>query len=548
MKKRKIMGLVAFVMALCLVWTTCLPGVRAATTPSATDKYDGDYSISTILSRFQYFVNNVDMPNNGHTVGAVAVGDTMDLGNNFGDAAIVPSYIKKVKKTNGISSKWIDDQCNIIYYGEGDVTHIGGQWQKNPDYMDVDAAFVLIQKESIGLASTKISTKLNLDSNGGITINCVGKTEVYVVIDYATFEKASYVDIKVDGVDWFKKNVCCISITGVNKTDVNLDVDNKIRLDGSNNGIRGKLKDMTVNGEKNSNDQYNREGMNLVWNFPDAEGTIKASAWSGHMVAPKATVHFTDNYEGGVIASTIAGTAQGHFYPMKGKLKSVDSEDSSTATTTEKGSTATTTEKKTTATTTEKGSTATTTEKKTTATTTEKKTTEKKTTEKKTTETSTEKPSTEVGGMEVQVRDEKTKEPVPNAKVEITYPDGRRDVCTTDENGTITKKGLTPGDYTVTVIEVPEGYDVTTGKEETVTVEAGKTAKHVIEIKTATAGAQTDNTQGTDTATASSQSVDASSSNAAKTGDSFPVAMLVLLLTGAAATILILGYSKRKYE
>ena len=66
------------------------------------------------------------------------------------------------------------------------------------------------------------------------------------------------------------------------------------------------------------NKQLNFSGMNLIWNFPDATGTVKIQGGlGGHMVAPYAEVNFVSgNYEGGVIAREISGGAQGHFYPM----------------------------------------------------------------------------------------------------------------------------------------------------------------------------------------------------------------------------------------
>jgi hypothetical protein len=44
--------------------------------------------------------------------------------------------------------------------------------------------------------------------------------------------------------------------------------------------------------------------------------------------------------------------------------------------------------------------------------------------------------------------------------------------------------GLIPGDYKVTVTKVPDGYKVTTGKTDTVTVKPGEVTEHLALIGT----------------------------------------------------------------
>ncbi|MBR6402909.1 MAG: carboxypeptidase regulatory-like domain-containing protein, partial [Eubacterium sp.] len=111
-------------------------------------------------------------------------------------------------------------------------------------------------------------------------------------------------------------------------------------------------------------------------------------------------------------------------------------------------------------------------------------TTEKTTND--TTEPTTEEPDDKVdkGNLIITVLDEKTKKPVPNATVTVKRPDGTTGTYTTDENGQIILKNIPTGDYQITVIKVPEGYDVTTGKTETVKVEKGKTTSHTALITT----------------------------------------------------------------
>ncbi len=95
------------------------------------------------------------------------------------------------------------------------------------------------------------------------------------------------------------------------------------------------------------------------------------------------------------------------------------------------------------------------------------------------------------GGLDIQVVDEKTGKPVPKAIVKILLPDGSTEELTTDDDGMILKYLETdeygrykskPGDYEITVIKVPEGYSVTTGKTEKVTVVVGEVAHHIAKI------------------------------------------------------------------
>ena len=87
--------------------------------------------------------------------------------------------------------------------------------------------------------------------------------------------------------------------------------------------------------------------------------------------------------------------------------------------------------------------------------------------------------STERGGIIITVYDEETGDVVPDAILEIEQPDGTVKTYVTDKNGQVTefaKKDeygnytAEPGEYRYTVIEVPEGYRVTTGEEQTGTV------------------------------------------------------------------------------
>ena len=77
------------------------------------------------------------------------------------------------------------------------------------------------------------------------------------------------------------------------------------------------------------------------------------------------------------------------------------------------------------------------------------------------------------GGLTIIVREEEgDKKPVPGATVEIIKPDGTKEIKKTDSEGKIKDYENTEvGEYKVTVIEVPDGYKVTVGKQQKETVE-----------------------------------------------------------------------------
>ena len=131
------------------------------------------------------------------------------------------------------------------------------------------------------------------------------------------------------------------------------------------------------------------------------------------------------------------------------------------------------------------------------------------------------------GGLDIKVIDEKTKEPVQNATVEIIYPDGSTHTFITDKDGMITE--LTKKDenghylaktglYKITVIRVPEGYTVSTGQTKEEIVEEDQVKHHVAEIIT------------TDSSTRRPPQ-----DKTAQTGDETPITMLFILMMISAA-------------
>lgn len=159
---------------------------------------------------------------------------------------------------------------------------------------------------------------------------------------------------------------------------------------------------------------------------------------------------------------------------------------------------------------------------------------------------------TATGGLTIIVRDEKTDDPVPRATVEIKYPDGTVETKVTDKNGEINypaDPGVPTGDYEITVIDVPDGYTVTTGKTGKVTVKEDKVAKHVAKVDVSDDSTSRDDDEDedeTDEETSAETDDGKDSDSSAKTGDNSPVKPLTAIMLIALITFAILFYLRRR--
>jgi LPXTG-motif cell wall-anchored protein len=84
--------------------------------------------------------------------------------------------------------------------------------------------------------------------------------------------------------------------------------------------------------------------------------------------------------------------------------------------------------------------------------------------------------------LDVIVRDKDTKDPIPNATVQIVDEDGNVILTTTtDENGKVSKDKLPVGDYTIKVISVPEGYKAPS--DQTITIKNNVKTTVIFELE-----------------------------------------------------------------
>ena len=145
------------------------------------------------------------------------------------------------------------------------------------------------------------------------------------------------------------------------------------------------------------------------------------------------------------------------------------------------------------------------------------------------------KPST-TGDLIITVVDEVLNVNVPNAYIEITYPDGSKEYANTDSDGKISRPGVTTGNYTVVIMGVPQGYTTPSQAESKIEVTTGTNNVNIV-IKTPviTGGATSNKTS------KSNKISDETIVKAPKTGDisymPFAVAMMVISLIGLAGVV-----------
>lgn len=137
----------------------------------------------------------------------------------------------------------------------------------------------------------------------------------------------------------------------------------------------------------------------------------------------------------------------------------------------------------------------------------------------------------EGGALTIKVVDEVTGNPVSDAKVEVTQPDGNKKTYKTNSDGEITeylkvvkdKNGkdvyIAPvGEYSIKIVSVPDGATVTVGKESTVEVSLGKKSEHIVKINTS--NASNTNPSNTNASNTNPSNTNASNTNASSTNTS----------------------------
>lgn len=280
------------------------------------DRYDKAYTIGNILSDFQYFTKG-DLKGSGHTVGAVAVGGTMDKGNSFGNGAVTPSFINKIDQAAAAFGVYKFEGSNdVLYYVDGveKLQNWGSSLKtvkSDGKYIDFDAAFAAVEKQSEALAASGKTLNAADVSNGVISVDFSDDVK-NITIPFSLFKTSNALNLTENGmpinVEKFKNTAYTISVVGVGDETVG------VNFNGGVGNLPGNAIKAISGGLEG--DQLNLEGMKLIWNFPDAENIITMTSLGGHVVAPKGDVHVPGgNLEGGVIAASINDEgSEAHFY------------------------------------------------------------------------------------------------------------------------------------------------------------------------------------------------------------------------------------------
>lgn len=280
------------------------------------DRYDKAYTIGNILSDFQYFTKG-NLKGSGHTVGAVAVGGTMDKGNSFGNGAVTPSFINKIDQATAAFGVYKFEGSNdVLYYVDGveKLQNWGSSLKtvkSDGKYIDFDAAFTAVEKQSEALAAAGKTLSAADVSNGVINVDFTDDVK-NITIPFSLFKTSNSLNLTENGmpinVEKFKNTAYTISVVGVGDETVG------VNFNGGVGNLPGNAIKAISGGLEG--DQLNLEGMKLIWNFPDAENIITMTSLGGHVVAPKGDVHVPGgNLEGGVIAASINDEgSEAHFY------------------------------------------------------------------------------------------------------------------------------------------------------------------------------------------------------------------------------------------
>ena len=278
-------------------------------------KYAGQYHIDYILSHYGYFVQN-DLEGDyvSDTVGAIVVGNCLNLKNTIGKVKSAASYAKYLIDLADYHAGSWNDTTGIdtnFYYTESYMSY--KDWLTNrmvkvaDDYINMDEAFDTIMQESkvlekAGQAGYMEQRDLVIDFADSRTITVSG----------ADFTNAKRVILKNVTAEDIFSNAYTISVSG--DSDYILDT-SKIEICGTplNNNYFFNLVNNRPGGLQGG--QYYSGGFGLVWNFPDAKN-ITANFLTGHIVAPSGNVSLIGgNHEGQVIARNVKASSESHFYP-----------------------------------------------------------------------------------------------------------------------------------------------------------------------------------------------------------------------------------------
>lgn len=298
--------------------------VKAAGEPTT---YPYSYSIRNFLSDYQYVAKG-DLNLKNHTVGGVVSGGNMTLG-HFGEAMVMPSYAKHVVKTGNLNATKYNGlpdgyASNTFYYNTMAQNAVPDYMQSNfvkGEFIRVNDAFSALYSDSERMAQR---AEVTCQKSGNYVNIDLSKASSYK-IPADVLEKNGTTTLNligVDSVDEFTNKEYNISFTGINDSSLYLDYvwgankgyDYYVHITLNGKKFEQEMKKISTNNYEGS--QFVNAGMKFITNLPDARGTVVANGLSGHLVAPRSTLTVTGGgFEGGVIAGSVSGDVEGHFYP-----------------------------------------------------------------------------------------------------------------------------------------------------------------------------------------------------------------------------------------
>ena len=307
---------VMLILMIALMFSTAFMMIIKATedTDKGKDaKFEGQYTIEYLIKHFN-LVTLEDVSQVDHIVGPVLIGG--DVKCNLCHSQITggtSSYVKGAITGGNVSCNepqkptlYLGTKSKAVVSNNGSGTTINNQWYAgNPTvitdkYLDFDSLFSKIKTQSQQLASSGQSRKTDKE----------GKVEIKIG------EKVIIEDLN---------NVKTIEFTGE-------ELSSALTLINIKNSGTVQMPEVHVKGQQVSTNNSNTVGNAIVWNIPKATTVKMASSPSiGHIVAPSANVTTGDtNYAGCMIAKSLDGHIEGHFYAYNGialPLKEISKEE-----------------------------------------------------------------------------------------------------------------------------------------------------------------------------------------------------------------------------
>lgn len=309
-------------------------------TDITTDKYNGEYSIESLIKNYNVVTLGSKKPNVNatkytegqpygvlkdciHIVGPMLIQGNLENSSSYGQLYHsqyvngVSTYIKGEIKTGGNATNK-DNTFPTFYVGTKNKVeqphedtynyHINDyMWysnyetKKTDEYINFETLATSIKQEQKRL---KKGTVLTPNSDGKLYINAGGNYTIESLTDVKT--------IVFDGLVKSSDQLTMITITDSGDETKKIKLPLLLYKDGS------EEKEFVTNDTESDEEYY---GGNIVWNITDAEYlTFNRAGFVGHMIAPQADAQLEEmNWAGCFIVNSFYGNGgtEGHMFKYK---------------------------------------------------------------------------------------------------------------------------------------------------------------------------------------------------------------------------------------